>query len=73
MLCALIMDLRKTFTFDATHRIVRLRGRTVLKAESGEISFDDITDIGTEDTRTGRDRGAGAARSAAHLGETLPR
>jgi hypothetical protein len=37
------MDLRKIFTFDATHRTVRLKGCTVLKAESGEISFDDIT------------------------------
>jgi hypothetical protein len=35
-LCALIMDLRKTFTFDATHRIVRWKGCTVLKAESGK-------------------------------------
>ena len=51
MLCALIMDLRKTFTFDATHHIVRWMGRTVLKAELGEIPFDHITDIGTEDTR----------------------
>jgi hypothetical protein len=42
------MDLRKIFTFDATHRTVRLKGCTVLKAESGEISFDDITEIGTE-------------------------
>jgi len=53
LLCALIMDLRKTFTFDATERIVRWKGRTVLKAASGEIPFDDITDIGTEATRAG--------------------
>lgn len=48
MLFALIMDLRKTFTFDALQRVVRWKGRTVLKAESGEIRFDDILDIGTE-------------------------
>jgi hypothetical protein len=48
LLFALIMDLRKTFTFDAVRRIVRWRGRKVFKAESGEIPFDDITDIGTE-------------------------
>lgn len=53
LLCALIMDLRKTFTFNATQRIVRWRGRTALKAESGEILFDDITDIGTEATSAG--------------------
>jgi hypothetical protein len=47
------MDLRKTFTFDATRRIVRWKGRTVLKAESGEIPFDEITDIGTEATTAG--------------------
>ena len=54
LLCALIMDLHKTFTFDAAQRIVRWKGRTVLKAESGEIPFDDITDIGTEATRAGK-------------------
>jgi len=53
LLFALIMDLRKTFTFDATQRLVRWKGRTVLKAESGEIPFDDITDIGTEVTSAG--------------------
>jgi len=53
LLFALIMDLRKTFTFDATQRLVRWKGRTVLKAESGEIPFDDITDIGTEATSAG--------------------
>jgi hypothetical protein len=53
LLCTLIMDLRKTFIFDATQRIVRWKGRTVLKAESGEIPFDDITEIGTESTRAG--------------------
>jgi hypothetical protein len=53
LLFTLIMDLRKTFTFDATQRIVRWKGRTVLKAESGEIPFDDITEIGTESTRAG--------------------
>jgi len=53
LLFALIMDLRKIFTFDATQRIVRWKGRTALKAESGEIPFDDITDIGTDATRAG--------------------
>lgn len=49
LLCALVMNLRKTFTFDAMQRVVRWKGRTVLKAESGEIPFDDILDIGTEE------------------------
>ncbi len=48
LLFALCMDLRKTFTFDAMQRIVRWKGRKIFKAESGEIPFDDITDIGTE-------------------------
>ena len=47
LLFALIMDLRKTFTFDAMQRTVRWSGRKVFKAESGEIPFGDITDIGT--------------------------
>ena len=54
LLFALIMDLRKTFTFDARQRMVRWNGRKVFKAESGEIPFDDITDIGTESTRAGQ-------------------
>jgi hypothetical protein len=54
LLFALIMDLRKTFTFDARQRIVRWNGRKVFKAESGEIPFDDITDIGTESTRAAK-------------------
>jgi hypothetical protein len=54
LLFALIMDLRKTFTFDARQRMVRWNGRKVFKAESGEIPFDDITDIGTESTRAAR-------------------
>jgi hypothetical protein len=53
LLFALIMDLRKPFTFDATQRIVRWHGRRVFKAESGEIPFDDITEIGTETRRAG--------------------
>jgi hypothetical protein len=53
VLCALIMDLRKTFTFDATQRIVHWKGRTILKAEAGEIRFDEITDIGTDTRRAG--------------------
>ncbi len=48
LLFAFIVDLRKTFTFDATRRIVRWKGRKVFKAESGEIPFDDISDIRTE-------------------------
>ena len=50
---ALLMDLRKTFTFNAMHRIVRWNGRKVFKAESGELPFGDITDIGTEARRAG--------------------
>jgi hypothetical protein len=53
LLFAFIMNLRKTFTFDAMRRIVRWEGRRVLKTESGEISFDEITDIGTEAKRAG--------------------
>ncbi len=53
LLCALIMGLRKTFTFDAPQRIIRWKGRTILKAESGEIPFDDIIDIGAESKRAG--------------------
>jgi hypothetical protein len=48
LLFAVIMDLHKTFTFDAMQRVVRWKGRKVFKTEAGEISFDDITDIGTE-------------------------
>jgi hypothetical protein len=58
LLVALIMDLRKTFTFDAMQRRVRWRGRTVLKSESGEIPFDDITDIGTQVTSASSSSGA---------------
>jgi hypothetical protein len=54
-LFALVMDLRKVFTFDGMQRVVRWKGRTLLKAESGEIPFDDIMDIGTESTRAARD------------------
>jgi hypothetical protein len=53
LLFALIMDLRKTFAFDAMQRTVRWNGRRVFKAESGEIPFDDITDIDTEVRRAG--------------------
>jgi hypothetical protein len=56
LLFALIANSRKTFRFDATQRIVRWNGRTAFKGESGEILFDDITDIGTQSTRAG-DRG----------------
>jgi hypothetical protein len=54
LLFALIMDLRTTFTFDAGQRMVRWNGRKVCKAESGEIPFDEISDIGTESTGAAR-------------------
>jgi hypothetical protein len=54
LLFALIMDLRKTFIFDATERIVRWHGRRVFKSESGEIPFDEITGIDTEAKRAGQ-------------------
>ena len=54
LLFALIMDLRKTFIFDATERVVRWHGRRVFKAESGEIPFDEITRIDTEAKRAGQ-------------------
>ena len=57
-LFAMIFDLRKTFTFDGMQRVVRWRGRTILKAESGEVSFDQITNIDTETTTTSS-RGGG--------------
>jgi len=44
-LFAVIMDLRKTFTFDAMQRVVHWKGRTILKAEAGEVPFDAILDI----------------------------
>lgn len=49
---AMIFDLRKVFTFDGMQRVVRWKSRTILKAESGEIRFDDITNIDTETTTT---------------------
>ena len=49
---AMIFDLRKTFTFDGAQRVVRWKGRTILKSESGEIRFDDITNIDTQTTTT---------------------
>jgi len=54
LLFTLCMDLRKSFTFDATERVVRWRGHRIFKAEAGEIPFHDITDIGTQETRAGR-------------------
>jgi hypothetical protein len=51
LLFALIMDLYKTFTFDAMRRVVRWRGHKLFKVEAGEIPFDEITDIGIESTR----------------------
>lgn len=55
---AMIFDLRKTFIFDSRQRVVRWKGRTILKAESGEIPFDQITNIDTETTTTSS-RGGG--------------
>ena len=49
---SVIFDLRKVFAFDRVQRVVRWKGRTILKAESGEIPFDDITNIDTETTTT---------------------
>jgi hypothetical protein len=48
LLFALIVDRRITFTFDAARRVVRWKGMKMFRNESGSISFDDITDIGTE-------------------------
>jgi hypothetical protein len=52
VLFALISDLHKTFIFDNVGRVVRWKGRTILKAESGVIPFDDITNIDTQITTT---------------------
>lgn len=57
-LFAMIFDLRKTFTFDSMQRVVRWKGRTILKGESGEIPFDQITNIDIETTTTSS-RGGG--------------
>jgi hypothetical protein len=54
LLFALIMDLRKTFTFDARRRVIRWHGRKVFNSESGEIPFDDITEIRMETSRAGQ-------------------
>jgi hypothetical protein len=53
LLFAMIMYLRKTFTFDAARRIVRWSGRKVLKTESGEIPFNQIVDIRPQATTSG--------------------
>jgi hypothetical protein len=55
LLFAVIMDSRKVFTFDAVQRVARWKGRRGFKTESGDVSFDEITDIGTE-TRTAGSR-----------------
>jgi len=49
---ALFSNTCKTFTFDGMQRVVRWKGRTILKGESGEIPFDDITDIVIETSTT---------------------
>jgi hypothetical protein len=54
VIVALLFDLRKIFTFDGMQRIVRWKGRKVLKAEAGEIPFDDITDIRPQSTLAGK-------------------
>ncbi|MGO9438030.1 MAG: hypothetical protein ACLP00_27480 [Terracidiphilus sp.] len=48
LLFALFGVRKTTFVFDAVHRMVRWNGRKLLKVESGEIPFSDITGIGTE-------------------------
>ena len=53
---ALLMDLRKTFTFDGVRRVVRWNGRKILKGESGEIPFADINNIGTQVTTAGQNQ-----------------
>lgn len=53
LLFAVIMYLRKTFTFDSARRLVRWNGRKVFKAESGEIPFDQIIDIRAQATTSG--------------------
>lgn len=52
LVCAAVMDLRKIFTFDGMQRVVRWKGRTILKKQSGEIRFDEIVDIDTQQTVT---------------------
>jgi hypothetical protein len=53
LLFAVIMDLHKTFTFDAVRRMVRWKGWKAFKPESGEIPFDEVIDIDTETRRAG--------------------
>jgi hypothetical protein len=56
-LFAVIMNLRKTFIFDATRRMVRWNGRKAFKAESGQIPFAEITSIDTETRRAATQAG----------------
>jgi len=51
MLCALIMDLRKTFTFDEPMTSSVGRAAQSSRLNWAKIPFDHITDIGTEPTR----------------------
>lgn len=60
-LFALVWVRKTTFTFDATQRVARWTGRKLFKTESGTISFDNITDIGTEST-FGGNSGAATCR-----------
>ncbi len=50
LLFAMLAYRRTSFTFDGMQRVVRWKGRKLLKVESGTIPFDEITDIGTEAT-----------------------
>lgn len=55
LLFALIAEVRTTFTFDATERVVRWKTMKRIRIATGSISFDEISDIGPE-------TGAGAAK-----------
>jgi hypothetical protein len=54
LVCSLVWIRKTRFVFDATQRIVRWRSLIFLKASTGSIPFDDITDIGIESTWGGR-------------------
>ncbi len=58
LLFALIAEVRTTFTFDATERVVRWKTMKRIRIESGSMPFDEISDIGTENLPSG----AGASK-----------
>ncbi|MGB6193459.1 MAG: hypothetical protein WBF42_13415 [Terracidiphilus sp.] len=58
LLFALIAEVRTTFTFDATERVVRWKTMKRIRIETGSVSFDEISDIGTETVSSS----AGAAK-----------